>query len=1138
MKFIADLHVHSKYSRATAKNLDIENVYIAAQLKGLTVIATGDFTHPAWFSQIKEKLIEAEPGLFKLKEDIKRACDVKVPLTCRREIRFVLESEISNIYKKNGKTRKNHNLIFMPDLKTAEKFNKRLDNIGNIKSDGRPILGLDARNLLDIALETSSDSYLIPAHIWTPWFSMFGSKSGFDSIKECFDDLTNHIFAVETGLSSDPPMNWRVSELDGISLISNSDAHSPLKLGREANLFDTELSFYAIKEALKNPGQDKFKGTLEFFPEEGKYYADGHRKCNINFLPPETKKHNGICPVCGKPLTLGVLYRVDELADKPYGEKPKNAKPYHKLIPLEEVLSKLLKVGPKSKKVQTKYMAILEKLGSELDILRTLDKEVLDKIDVPLFSEAIINIRNNKIKFSPGYDGEYGKITLFSQDEIEKNLKQRFFQVPKETIKIKRKKSTKKKKPVSEIIKKIDLADKSNIKSIDENNFIQKKKINLNKEQSQAVKFKNGSLLIVAGPGTGKTMTITQRIIFLIKERKISGNNILAVTFTRQAAKEMQNRLTLNSSDSKPLVTTFHSLCYKILTEQAEIKNNRLSTIIDDNERKVLLKDSIILVENKGFKINIKKERLLRWIISAKQRIIAPNEDLSSIVEKQHVQVLKKVYECYQTILTAQGFYDYEDLIFQVVTLFKTKPNIKKEYSKRFQYIFIDEYQDINYGQYRLIQDFSTDNNICAIGDPDQSIYGFRGSDNTCFSNFLEDYPDTCVIRLKRNYRSTETILKSSFQIIKKHQIKLADISQTRVYSQISGYQIITIMESAGEASEAVAIGKIIEKMIGGTGFQSIDFNKVDGNSNLKEYSFADFAVLYRTRRQGDSIKNIFETGGIPFQVSAKKNYLKLKGIIELIALLKILEKSGSMFDFENIANIISSKIGKKIIGLLKKNIYQKELSLEDSFQMLKRLPIPDMTKADQKKLYKLIEKIDSLREQIRGLTVEAKLSFLVKNTGLSLLFNDNSALMEVYEKLLQRAKKYGTNIKMFLAEMALWTDQDFYDIRAEKVSLMTIHAAKGLEFPVVFIAGCEEKYIPLHTSKNIDEERRLLYVAMTRAKERLFLSMATQREIFGLPEARCISPFVKNIKKELKEQAQLDKPKAVKKRQIQLELF
>ena len=1113
MKFIADLHVHSKYSRATAKNLDIENIYIAAQLKGLTVIATGDFTHPAWFAQIKEKLIEAEPGLFKLKEDIKRACDVKVPLTCRRKIRFILESEISNIYKKNDKTRKNHNLIFMPDLKTAEKFNKRLDNIGNIKSDGRPILGLDARNLLDIALETSSDSYLIPAHIWTPWFSMFGSKSGFDSIKECFDDLTNHIFAVETGLSSDPPMNWRVSELDGISLISNSDAHSPLKLGREANLFDTELSFYSIKEALKNPGQDKFKGTLEFFPEEGKYYADGHRKCNINFLPPETKKHNGICPVCGKPLTLGVLYRVDELADKPYGEKPKNAKPYHKLIPLEEILSKLLKVGPKSKKVQTKYMTILEKLGSELDILRILDKDVLDKIDVPLFGEAIINIRNNKIKFSPGYDGEYGKITLFSQDEIEKNLKQRFFQVPKETIKIKRKKSKKKKKSTTG-------------------------KTKLNKQQSQAVKFEKGSLLIVAGPGTGKTMTITQRIIFLIKERKISGNNILAVTFTRQAAKEMQNRLSINSSDSKPLVTTFHSLCYKILTEQAEKKDNRLSTIIDDNERKVLLKDSIILVENKGFKINIKKERLLRWIISAKQRIIAPNEDLSSIVEKQHLQILKKVYECYQTILTAQGFYDYEDLIFQVVTLFKTKPNIKKEYCKRFQYIFIDEYQDINYAQYRLIQDLSTGNNLCAIGDPDQSIYGFRGSDNTCFNNFLEDYPDTSVIRLKRNYRSTEAILKSSFQIIKKHQIKLGDISQTRVYSQINGYQIITIMESAGEASEAVAIGKIIEKMIGGTGFQAIDFNKVDGNSNLKEYSFADFAVLYRTRRQGEIIKKFFETGGIPFQISARKNYLKIKGIIELIALLKILEKSGSIFDFENIANIISSKIGKKMIGLLKKNAYQKELSLEDSFQILKRLPIPDMTKADQKKLYKLIEKIDFLREQIKGLTVEAKLSFLVKNTGLSLFFNDNSALMEVYEDLLQRAKKYGLDMKKFLAEMALWTDQDFYDIRAEKVSLMTIHAAKGLEFPVVFIAGCEDKYIPLHASKDIDEERRLLYVAMTRAKERLFLSMAAQREIFGLPEARCISPFVKNIKKELKEQAQLDKPKPVKKKQIQLELF
>jgi DNA helicase II / ATP-dependent DNA helicase PcrA len=267
MEFIADFHVHSRFSRATAKNLDLENLYIAAQLKGITVVGTGDFTHPGWFAEIREKLVPAESGLYKLKKDIAKHCDQQVPASCRGRVRFMLVSEISSIYKKNKKTRKNHNLVFIPNVKTVEKFNTRLDKIGNIHSDGRPILGLDAKNLLEILLDVSETSFLIPAHIWTPWFSLFGSKSGFDSIEECFEDLTPHIFAVETGLSSDPAMNWRISELDGLTLISNSDAHSPLKLGRESNLFDTHLSFSAIKNAMETGDPRRFLGTIEFYPE-------------------------------------------------------------------------------------------------------------------------------------------------------------------------------------------------------------------------------------------------------------------------------------------------------------------------------------------------------------------------------------------------------------------------------------------------------------------------------------------------------------------------------------------------------------------------------------------------------------------------------------------------------------------------------------------------------------------------------------------------------------------------------------------------------------------------------------------------------------------------------------------------------
>ncbi len=422
MKFIADLHVHSKYSRATAKNLDLENLYIAAQLKGITVLGTGDITHPAWFKEIKEKLVPAEGGLFKLKEDISRVCRDHIPESCRGIVRFVLVSEISNIYKKHEKTRKNHNLVFFPDIESVERFNQALDKIGNIKSDGRPILGLDARDLLEISLEMSPGSFLVPAHIWTPWFSVLGSKSGFDSIQECFEDLTPHIFAVETGLSSDPEMNWRVKGLDGYTLISNSDAHSPMKLGREANIFNTELSYSHIKHAIKTGDPQLFYGTFEFFPEAGKYHIDGHRKCEYRSWPTETIQKKRICPVCGKAMTLGVSYRVEQLAERPPGAHPENHHPFYHLIPLNEILSELLGVGPNTKKVNKVYHALLMQKGSELKILHELPIESLNHREVPLLGEAIRRMRKKEVQIFPGYDGAFGTIQLFTSREKEKMI--------------------------------------------------------------------------------------------------------------------------------------------------------------------------------------------------------------------------------------------------------------------------------------------------------------------------------------------------------------------------------------------------------------------------------------------------------------------------------------------------------------------------------------------------------------------------------------------------------------------------------------------------------------------------------------------------------------------------------------------
>ena len=411
MRFIADFHIHSKYSRATSKDMDLEALDKWAKIKGIKVLGTGDFTHPEWLKNLKEKLEPAEPGLFKLKKNDKGT-------------RFILTAEISCIYSKNNRVRKIHIIVFAPSFEAVEKINAHLGWIGNLKSDGRPILGLDAKELAKIVLESCPECLIIPAHIWTPWFSIFGSKSGFDSIKECFEEYSKYIYAGETGLSSDPAMNWRISGLDKITLISNSDAHSPQKIGREANVFDAELSYEAISQAIKKQDSSKFLYTIEFFPEEGKYHFDGHRNCNISLSPKESKKYNNICPSCGKPLTLGVLNRVEELADRPEGVRPEAKIPFKSLIPLEEIIADALGQGTGTKGVLAEYNNLIKELGSEFNILLDASEESLEAKTLPEIVQGIIRVRQGKVDLEPGYDGVYGKIHIFSQEERKELSKQ------------------------------------------------------------------------------------------------------------------------------------------------------------------------------------------------------------------------------------------------------------------------------------------------------------------------------------------------------------------------------------------------------------------------------------------------------------------------------------------------------------------------------------------------------------------------------------------------------------------------------------------------------------------------------------------------------------------------------------------
>ena len=404
MQFICDFHLHSKYSRATARDADIENFAKWAKIKGIDVLGTGDFTHPLWLKELQEKLEPAEEGLFKLKSS--------------NQIRFILTAEISSIYSKAGKVRKIHNIIFAPSFDVVEKINTHLGWIGNLKSDGRPILGLDAKELAKIVLNISPDCLIVPAHAWTPWFSIFGSFSGFDSIEECFEEYAKEIYAIETGLSSSPEMNWRWSKLDKITLISNSDAHSPSKIGREANIFEGEkISYNLIKDAIKRRGDLKLVKTIEFFPEEGKYHWDGHRNCEIVLNPEESLKYNNLCPRCGKLLTIGVMNRVCQLADRKIPTEVGKRIPFERLIPLEEIIADVLGMGTGTKAVQEHYKNLVRVFGNEFKVLREIKKQEISSLSTPEIAEGIERVKQGKVSIRPGYDGEYGKISIFKDDE-------------------------------------------------------------------------------------------------------------------------------------------------------------------------------------------------------------------------------------------------------------------------------------------------------------------------------------------------------------------------------------------------------------------------------------------------------------------------------------------------------------------------------------------------------------------------------------------------------------------------------------------------------------------------------------------------------------------------------------------------
>ncbi|OHB83001.1 MAG: AAA family ATPase, partial [Planctomycetes bacterium RBG_16_64_12] len=775
MTFYADLHVHSKHSRATSRDGDLEHMAFWARKKGVSVLGTGDFTHPEWFGELQEKLVPAEPGLYRLRADLEKQVDQWLdgpghqPKVGPGPVRFVLQVEISTIYKRDDRTRKVHHLIYVPDLEKARALRESLARIGNVASDGRPILGLDSRHLLEITLQSGEGSYLVPAHIWTPWFAVLGSKSGFDTIELCYGDLSGEIFALETGLSSDPPMNWRLSSLDRYSLVSNSDAHSPPKIGREACVFHTEMDYFAMRRALKTG--ESYGGTVEFFPEEGKYHFDGHRKCGVSLSPEETRRYEGLCPECGKPLTLGVMHRVEELADRDDVPevRPPLAAPYRSLIPLVEVLAEVQGVGPQSKAVWQKYEDLVRRLGSELFILEHASLEDVRRAASPLVAEAVSRMRAGRVLCEAGFDGQYGTIRLFTKEELRRGSSVGIlFDLseaestagtagPTETLPGDR--TVGPGLPADQPANaesKAGTAGPTETPQTHGHGLLD----DLDPEQRAAAEVFFGPLLIIAGPGTGKTRTLTHRLARLISEHGVPPHECLAITFTRRAAGEMAERLEklLPNRIDRPAAMTFHRLGLSILEEHgSRLGMAEPLRVACQTEGRQLLEEALGTSERKA-------TRLLAQISCQKRTVqaIASSPGVSAAAPDAEIAAALDVY---QQQLHARGLVDFDDLVVLPVRLLETSPDLVDHYRSRYRWVSVDEYQDIDPLQYRLVRLLvPPDGNLCVIGDPDQAIYGFRGADVSCFQRFNDDFPSARTISLVRNYRSTRTIVDASLE--------------------------------------------------------------------------------------------------------------------------------------------------------------------------------------------------------------------------------------------------------------------------------------------------------------------------------------------------------------------------------------
>ncbi|MDR3176750.1 MAG: UvrD-helicase domain-containing protein, partial [Desulfovibrio sp.] len=1172
-EYLADLHIHSRFSLATSKKLDLTLLAAWAGIKGLQVIGSGDFTHPKWREEMRAQLsFDEESRLYRLKDEeaVRRGlpglpqCGPALGREAEA-VRIMLQGEINLIYRRAGKLRKVHALVYMPDLDAADAFCRRLEQIGNLKADGRPVIGLDARDLLEMVLESDPGAFLIPAHIWTPWFSLFGSKSGFDRLEDCFADLSPEIFALETGLSSDPAMNRLWSALDAYRLVSNSDAHSGEKLGREANVFAGKMSYPGILQALKEPqkpGETAFRGTLEFFPEEGKYHMDGHRACGVRLSPRESRECGGLCPVCGKPLNIGVLNRVMELADRSSPVYPPPAvlpglpgpgagpeagpeaariadfsgrteavsageKGFTSLVPLPEILSEILGSPAKSRKVGLMYADLLGAFGPELHILRAVPPEDLARRLSPL-GEAVRRMRRGEVRLAGGYDGEYGAVSMFAAEEI-RDIRQGFWSAgqsssarPAQRLSLpgcataragprKGKRAAQDavsgnaKTPAPETgapgnvaLKKEASAGSSAEKWVKRGGFLffegeedapaperadienvctldgelpanpsseavarsacfvgkrQSQEQNApdapvpegNPEQERAVVAGPGPVLVSAGPGSGKTRTLIARIRYLL-DQGIDPRRILAVTFTRRAAAEIDARLAAEFGQDVllPRTDTLHALGLELWH-----KSHADAPVLLNEESAV----SVFAEANAGEKPQRLKAAWREINLAREKLLPAPMQYAQNAV-------------LYTEQKNAWNLADYTDLL-----EFFLERLDSGLYAPPYEHVLVDEIQDLSPLQLSVVRSLVNGNGLAGegffgIGDPDQSIYSFRGAAGDSPAFFRKAWPHMEAIRLRINYRSRPGIVRSAAALL---AASGRGEEEAVMLPRRAGEAVIRLFSAPTAEEEAAWVAGRIAELLGPGGHTQSDAlrQRDAADPMLPEdgHSPGDIAVLVRTHALAQVYRRALDNKNIP-----------------------VAQPAAEVFWSDERAAMILRAAGR-MLGIAATGAAQGR-------------ELPD------------------LPAEVFSKGPHGVAAYLDKTPPFDPLFRQSAAF-----RALAGAYEETGGWPGLLTFAALMDELELTRAKGEKVQILSLHAAKGLEFRSVFLPALEDGLLPFAgtlflTGKaeektadaDVQEEMRLFYVGVTRARDRLYLSHAARRFFYGREIRLRPSPFLDRL--------------------------